>query len=603
MLKFISIKFIVTELLKVIYRFPVTFICSLTASIASQILMIESSDEGIDLILEKVLLSSYVGLCYSLAIYLFFESKKENSPNNKLKHVLAVLVPALHYLSMQYIPNISTENVFQRNFVLLLVGHLSVAFSAYLQKGNLSSFWEFNKSLFLRFITASVYTLVTYIGLSGAILASHELFGFFTNSKTYMSLFIWCNIFFQSCIFLAGIKNKENLYDEQIIYPNPLKIFAQYILLPIASLYLFILYAYEIKIIFLYSLPKGWVSSLIIAYAILGLFCFLLLHPIKDNDENKWVRSTLKYFYWSNIPLLGLLFVSVIVRINQYGITTERYYILGLSLWLAGITFYGVISKNLNIKLIPISLAIVHLLLVIGPVNGFMVSRISQQNRLEKLLVKNQLFDGTKIITNPKPIEKTDAEQIRSIVSFLVKSNNINDLNLLFGIDLIAIETQLKKGNSYNDRFDNYKIADSVMSILNISKESTYHIQTYFNCINEDAVYETNGAKYLLKRESYPSNEEKIFEFNNEKLISYQTDKLDVLWIEYQNKKYVANMVKMKNDLLALRKNEANITKIRFKKYIIPLVNGDDKIEVRLVRTQLNYLNNFENIEYYILVK
>ena len=601
MLKFISIKFIVTELLKVIYRFPVTFICSLTASIASQIL-VESSDEEIELILQKVLLSSYVGLCYSLAIYLFFESKAENKTNIILKHVLAVLVPALHYFNIHFIPNIGSENVFQRNFVLLLVGHLAVAFEAYLQKGNLSSFWEFNKSLFLRFITASVYTIVTYLGLSGAILASHELFGFFTNSKIYLSLFIWCNIFFQSCLFLAGIKNKENLYAEQIVYPNPLKIFAQYILLPIAALYLFILYAYEIKIIFQFSLPKGWVSSLVLAYAVLGLFCFLLLHPIKDNDENKWVKSTLKYFYWSIIPLLCLLFVSVYVRINQYGITPERYYVLGLSLWLAGITFYGVVSKNLNIKLIPISLAVVHLLMVIGPVNGFMVSRISQQNRLEKLLIKNQLFDGTKTISNPKPIEKTDAEQIRSIVSYLIKANNINDVSPLCGIDLLAIENQLIKRNNYHNRFDKYKIADSVLSLLNISEEADNRQLTYFNCTIED-VYETNGAKYLLKRESYPSNMEKTFEFNNEKLISYHADKLDVLWIEYQNKKYVINTEKMKSDLFNLKQNESQNTYIRFNKYIIPLVNADGKIELHLTNCELNYLNKFENIAYYILVK
>lgn len=602
MLKFISIKFIVTELLKVIYRFPVTFICSLTASVASQIL-VESFDEGIELILEKVLLSSYVGLCYSLAIYLFFESKAENKTNTILKHVLGLLVPFLFYFSIYNSASIWSENVSQRNFVLLLVGHLAVAFSAYLQKGNLSSFWEFNKSLFLRFITASVYTIVTYLGLSGAILASHELFGFYTNGQTYSSLFVWCNIFFQSCIFLAGIKSKENLFTALIDYPKPLKIFAQYILLPIAALYLFILYAYEIKIIFQFSLPKGWVSSLILAYAILGLFCFLLLHPIKDNDENKWVKSTLKYFYWSIIPLLGLLFVSVFVRINQYGITTERYYILGLNLWLAGITFYGVISKNLNIKLIPISLAVVHLFMVIGPVNGFMVSRISQQNRLEKLLVKNQLFDGTKIVTNPKPIDKTDAEQIRSIVSYLVKANNINDVSPLCGIDLLAIENQLIKCKSCNFRFQQHKIADSVLSLLNVSSVAINYIETYFNCVNEDVVYETNGAKYLLKRERYLADGEKVFEFNSEKLVSFHNEKLDVLWIEYQNKKYMANMVKLKNDLLAIKQNEPNNSYIHFNNYIIPLVNGNDKIELRLLHIRLNYLKKFENIEYYILVK
>jgi hypothetical protein len=343
----------------VFYRFPVTLLCSLIAASTAHTAIWEVGDVNA-IWYSKIILTCYIGLCFSLAIYLFFESKTESKTNTILKHVLALLVPFAFYLSIYNDSNIWTENIVQRNFVLLLVGHLAVAFSAYLQKGNLSSFWEFNKSLFLRFITASVYTVVVFAGICGALLACHELFGLEVNKNVYGTIFFWCNIFFQSCIFLAGITNKENLYAEQIVYPNPLKIFAQYILLPIAALYLGILYAYEIKILIAFTLPKGWVSSLVLAYAVLGLFCFLLLHPIKDNNENKWVKSTLKYFYWSIIPLLVLLFVSVFVRINQYGITTERYYILGLSLWLAGITFYGVISKNLNIKLIPISLAIVH---------------------------------------------------------------------------------------------------------------------------------------------------------------------------------------------------------------------------------------------------
>jgi hypothetical protein len=59
----------------------------------------------------------------------------------------------------------------------------------------------------------------------------------------------------------------------------------------------------------------------------------------------------------------------------------------------------------------------------------------------------------------------------------------------------------------------------------------------------------------------------------------------------------------MKNDLLALKQNEPNNNNIRFNNYTIPLINGDEKIEVRLLNIRLNYLKNFENIEYYILVK
>jgi len=352
-----------------------------------------------------------------LAVYLFFESKKDSKNNQIIKNVIALLIPFIFGITVYFKPDIWTKNEVQRNLILLLSGHLAVSFSAYLGKGNLNSFWEFNKSLFLRFITASVYTLVIYAGISVALLACDELFGIDVDGKTYATLFFWCNTFFQACVFLAGITKKNKLFEEKINYPNPLKVFAQYILLPIAILYLVILYAYKIKILINYSLPEGWVCTLVLAYAIVGLFCFLLLYPIKDNEDNKWVKTTLKYFYLSIIPLLVLLFISIFYRINQYGLTEVRYYVLALSFWLAGITFYGLFSKNLNIKLIPISLAALHLLMVIGPVNGFTISRISQQNRLENLLIKNKIFDGTKLtITNTKMDDK-EANLIQSSVS------------------------------------------------------------------------------------------------------------------------------------------------------------------------------------------
>jgi hypothetical protein len=212
------------------------------------------------------------------------------------------------------------------------------------------------------------------------------------------------------------------------------------------------------------------------------------------------------------------------------------------------------------------------------------------------------LFDGTKIIANPKSIDKTDAAQIRSIVSYLVKSNNINEVSPLCGIDLIGIETELKKDSNYNSQFQHYKIADSVFRVLNIFEEDENIHLTFFNCTIED-IYETNGAKYMVKRYNFPYNSEKIFEFNKEKLISYHTEKIDTLWIQYQNKKYVADMEKMKSDLGTIMKKEPENGSIDVKQYIIPMVNGDEKIEVRLQSIAMNSKNGLENIEYYILVK
>jgi hypothetical protein len=50
-------------------------------------------------------------------------------------------------------------------------------------------------------------------------------------------------------------------------------------------------------------------------------------------------------------------------------------------------------------------------------------------------------------------------------------------------------------------------------------------------------------------------------------------------------------------------KNEHENGSIDVKQYVIPLINGDEKIEVRLQSISMNSKNELENIEYYILVK
>ncbi|MES2726152.1 MAG: DUF4153 domain-containing protein [Bacteroidota bacterium] len=598
--KFFSLRFIFGELSKVFLRFPLTLIYSFLIALLSDAVINKTSVLP-EPILLKLILSCVLGLSSSVAVYLFFETKEETPTNTILKHAIALLIPVLLFISVYSIDDIWETQQTLKNFTYVFIAHLVVSFAAFLKQNYTDSFWEFNKSLFLRFITASIYSAAIFAGIAGALLACKELFGLNVTDRVFGSIFWWCAVFFQSCIFLAGVPAKNDLYNETITYPNPLKVFAQYILLPIALLYLGILYAYGAKILVQFSLPVGWVSSLILAYAIVGLFCFLLLYPVKDNDNNKWVKSTLKYFYLSIIPLLVLLFISIFYRISQYGITEERYYVMVLSLWLAGITFYGLFSKNINIKLIPISLALVHLLMVLGPLNGFTISRISQHNRLEKLFIKHKMYDGEKAIALKDTINIKEEQEMQSIISYLINNHNINDVNPFFGIDIAKIDAL--KNKEFRGRMK-YTTIDSVYQILNLRNFDTPDPTIYFTAEGENT-YNTNGSKYMIIRNNYPYDVGEKFSIEKQTLISYHDDPLDSLSVKYQNKVYVADTKKMKADLMDLSKQQPDGGSISLNNYAIPLTNGDGKITIYVKDIRLNKMSakpQLEGINYYILV-
>ncbi|MBK8672284.1 MAG: DUF4153 domain-containing protein [Bacteroidetes bacterium] len=62
------------------------------------------------------------------------------------------------------------------------------------------------------------------------------------------------------------------------------------------------------------------------------------------------------------MPLIALLFVSIMKRINDYGITEWRYIGFVLGCWLLILSIYFIFSKSKNIFYIPFSLFIICIL-------------------------------------------------------------------------------------------------------------------------------------------------------------------------------------------------------------------------------------------------
>ena len=91
-----------------------------------------------------------------------------------------------------------------------------------------------------------------------------------------------------------------------------------------------------------------------------------------------------------------MLFWAILYRINLYGITHERYYVLILSLWLSVVVVYFIFQKQPKIKFIPISLFFTGIISIAGPQSADSISKKSQLNRFEsyiKIMDKKELND------------------------------------------------------------------------------------------------------------------------------------------------------------------------------------------------------------------
>lgn len=487
-----SLQNVLKATLKTVLRFPLETITAILGTIIAIILNEKNYNDPDKELYEKALMSCSLCLVLFLSVSLFFLAAKKNII---LRFITSILLGSFIVLFIFNFHQYITDLEVQQFLVLNITLHLLVSFAGFLPRSyNQDEFWEFNKQLFLRILTAGLYSVVLYSGLALAILAIDKLFKVEFYNHIYLHIFFVIAGIFNTIFFLNGVPETNNSQVPLVLnYPKGLKNFTQYVLLPLISLYLIILICYEAKIIVTLSLPVGWVSYLVLVFAIFGILSFLLVHPIATETGNLWMRTFSRWFYFLLIPLLGLLLWAILYRINLYGFTHERYYVLLLSIWLCTVVAYFLIQKQPKIKFIPISMCLAGLFSIAGPQSANSISKYSQLSRFETYMQKS----------DSKKLTFEQEQDLSSIVSFL--ENN-------YGVEIMVpyakakLEALLKKDKSPSD----YEI----MKALGYEYKSPYEKKDknnddfyyYYNDNNRYAVENIHGYDMAFNLSSYDEN-------------------------------------------------------------------------------------------------
>ncbi|QHL87172.1 DUF4153 domain-containing protein [Nibribacter ruber] len=414
-------------------RFPFTLLSALTGTTVVWLIIERNSRQ--ESILPKLAIVSALGLILFFVLELYSE-RKGNHP--RLRWLLMALGVALLTGYYLFLPPEPAFKEVMRYMLLMIALHLAASFAAFLNRGIENGFWQFNKSLFLRLLTAALYSAVLYLGLVLAILAFDQLFDIEISSKVYSRLWIFMVGVFNTWFFLAGVPNPNDL-ERVTDYPKGLKLFTQFVLLPLVTLYLVILYAYMGKILVQWEWPRGWVSYLVLGFSTAGIFSLLLIHPVRETEGNRWIRTFAKWFYRALFPLLILLLLAIWRRVRDYGITEKRYIVLALALWLLAVAVYFLWSRQKNIKFIPMTLGAIAFLAAFGPWGAFSVSQRSQTSRLETIMTRHQLLVNGQVQKVKTPVPDSAAAEITSIVEYLGEMHQYASVRSWFGAPLDSL--------------------------------------------------------------------------------------------------------------------------------------------------------------------
>lgn len=581
----IKIKTLVNDSVKSIYnsvkRFPITVgVCVLLV-----IMLIITNENQSNLsretlkTIQRIDMIIALGIPLSLCFKLIFEKKNIiNKLNKVFIYIVGIGALALYYFYL--LKDFSTISIIRYIGlnVFLYLGFLYIPWI-----GNKEHYENYIIKVLGSFFIAAIYSIVLYLGFSAIIFTLNRLFSMNMEGKIYYYMFLFVFVVFMPSMFLAKIS--YNNYDfSKTEYPKALKILLLYIIIPLVTIYTAILYAYFIKILVTRNWPEGLVSHLVLWYSTIAVGIIFFIYPLVN--KNKLAKIFTFWFPKIIIPLMIMMFISIGIRIREYGITENRYFVFVLGLWVLGIMIYFSTAKKLKNIIIPISLSIIALNSVFGPLSSFSISKYSQNKRFEKILIRNNMLIDEKIVRSKTKISEKDRTETNMILSYFKDKHSLNDVKYLP---------------------KNFKI-DDMEKIFGFSyTHAIYGKREYFHFATNESKkpIEINGYDYLINMNSLTNNTVK---FGDSKEISYDMDGKPLKIWDSGNIIYEKNIEEYAEAVFNKYKNSSDTSEINIEN--MTFEDENEKVKIKFIFDYISLesddnkrIENINDINFHVIFK
>jgi Domain of unknown function (DUF4153) len=219
----------------------------------------------------------------------------------------------------------------------------------------------------------------------------------------------------------------------------------KYVAVPFIYIYFTILYAYSLKVLMNFSeWPKGMISWLVIGFSSFGYLVYIFSKLYEDSEI---VRVFRRYFPYAVIPQVAMLAYAIYLRIAQYDITMNRYFVVIFGLWLVGISLYYIVSARRSLAIIVASLSVISLVISLGPWSVFTYPQIRQEARLMRNLETAKILQNGKIIplASERDISKELSTEIAAGIDYLCDFDDCSRVRTIFPDQTARAEEKSRK--------------------------------------------------------------------------------------------------------------------------------------------------------------
>lgn len=416
-------------LVKTIKIYPMVLLAIFIATIFSimEIWKIEFNVLNSTLIVDLIISSLYFAMSYMIVKLIITDKNIEITNGQKalVYAIVSVIMGLLCYFLIikvdksLYLKNQITQmGLFFALFIgMFVAGHFNTEID----------YADYAVKIILAIIESLIYCVTIFVGIVAILYTTKELFKLnFNLSNLIVTCAVVIFLLLNATIILSKFPLKYCEENLKIKWLTPFKFLFTRIIAPLFLIYGSILLLYIIKVVVLKAIPNNIITNLILWYGLLSVVVLFVSKTVED----KFIKIYDKVQPLILLILSGMMFYSIGIRISYYGITEGRYMVvIGGVFIVISMIYYLFFNKKTYIT-IPTTLLILTLISSVGPVSAYNISKIDQKNRLEKMLIEeNLLVNGE--IKPQKNINPAKIKEIKDKLDYFTRKHSAKELAFL----------------------------------------------------------------------------------------------------------------------------------------------------------------------------
>ena len=416
-------------LVKTIKIYPMILLAILIATIFSimEIWKIEFNVLNSTLIVDLIISSLYFAMSYMI-VKLIITDKNIEITNGQKALVYAIVSVVMGLLCYFLIIKVD-KSLYLKNQITQM-GLFFALFIGMFVAGHFNTkidYADYAVKIILAIIESLIYCVTIFVGIVAILYTTKELFKLnFNLSNLIVTCAVVIFLLLNATIILSKFPLKYCKENLKIKWLTPFKFLFTRIIAPLFLIYGSILLLYIIKVVVLKTIPNNIITNLILWYGLLSVVVLFVSKTVED----KFIKIYDKVQPLILLILSGMMFYSIGIRISYYGITEGRYMVvIGGVFIVISMIYYLFFNKKTYIT-IPTTLLILTLISSIGPVSAYSISKIDQKNRLEKMLIEeNLLVNGE--IKPQKNVNPAKIKEIKDKLDYFTRKHSAKELAYL----------------------------------------------------------------------------------------------------------------------------------------------------------------------------